>query len=208
MGIFVNFSWAFVLIFAENGKNMSKTEHKSELMEELSDIGAGKDPLSAAIEKFNQSSSKAERNKLRLRIERMMLDKGAGGNRSTRSSDVEKALAYLRGEEIESGKVSERYLALASGEDIMNDARIRAAKSRIKQYSDEYKRLLDEGRTSEAQQYRSAHAKWFAAESLINSQQRGIASNKKLLGKGYDTQIMKLISSQRERILKIIEGLE
>ena len=48
----------------------------------------------------------------------------------------------------------------------------------------------------------------FAAEGILNSQQRGMTSNKKLLGKGYDQQIMKLIKAQRDRMLEAIEGLE
>lgn len=48
----------------------------------------------------------------------------------------------------------------------------------------------------------------FAAEEIIKSQQRGIAANKKLLGKGYDSHIMQLIRAQRDRMLNAIEGLE
>ena len=54
----------------------------------------------------------------------------------------------------------------------------------------------------------SLHARWFAAENVIKSQQGGMASNKKLLGKGYDRQIMRLIKAQRDRMLEAIEGLE
>ena len=97
---------------------------------------------------------------------------------------------------------------MATGEDIAADARIRAAKARIKQVTDEYKRLVADGRSDEAAAYREKHANWFAAENIINGQQRGIATNKKLLGKGYDANIMKLIRAQRDRMLQAIEGLE
>lgn len=50
--------------------------------------------------------------------------------------------------------------------------------------------------------------RWFAAEDAINGQQRGIATNKKLLGKGYDGHIMQLIRAQRDRMLQAVEGLE
>lgn len=88
------------------------------------------------------------------------------------------------------------------------DARIRAAKARIKQVTGKYKELKDAGRGEEAAAYREQNARWFAAENVIGSQQRGMASNKKLLGKGYDQQIMKLIKAQRDRMLEAIEGLE
>ncbi len=149
----------------------------------------------------------AEKNKLRLRIERMMME-DANGKKVGRSQDVEKAVAYLRGEEVESRKTSDLYLKLASGQDIADDARIRAAKARIKQVTDEYKELKDAGHTNEAAVYREKHVKWFAAENVINGQQRGMATNKKLLGKGYDSNIMKLIKAQRDRMLEAIEGLE
>ena len=181
--------------------------YKAEMLEELAAIGDGKKPLDAAIEKFNNAKSFAEKNKLRLRIERLMMQ-DANGKTVGRSSDVEKAVAYLRGEEVESYKTSEQYLMLATGKDMAEDARIRAAKSRIKKVTDEYKRLVAEGSSDKAAAYREKHAKWFAAENTIKSQQRSIASNKKLLGKGYDSNIMQLIRAQRERMLKAIEGLE
>lgn len=181
--------------------------YKLELLEELSSIGDGKSSLDAAIEKFNSARSFAEKNKLRLRIERLMMQQD-NGTAVGRNSDVEKAVAYLRGEEVESRKTSELYLSLATGQDIADDARIRAAKARIKQVTDKYKELKNAGRGEEAAAYREQHADWFAADGIIGSQQRGIASNKKLLGKGYDANIMKLIAAQRERMLKAIEGLE
>ena len=181
--------------------------YKAEMLEELAAIGEGKTPLDAAIEKFNSARSFAEKNKLRLRIERLMME-DANGKKVGRNSDVEKAVAYLRGEEVESRKTAEQYLMLATGEDMAADARIRAAKARIKQVTDEYKKMIADGRTDAAAAYREKHANWFAAENIINGQQRGIATNKKLLGKGYDANIMKLIRAQRDRMLQAIEGLE
>ena len=182
--------------------------YKVELLEELSAIGDGKEPLQSAIEKFNNAKSFAEKNKLRLRIERLMMQDG-NGKTVAPTEDVEKAKAYfLRGEEVESRKTSELYLQLASGQDIAEDARIRAAKARIKQVTDEYKKMVADGHTDEAAAYREKHVKWFAAENVINGQQRGMATNKKLLGKGYDNNIMQLIKAQRDRMLEAIEGLE
>ena len=181
--------------------------YKAEMLEELAAIGDGKTPLDAAIEKFNSARTFAEKNKLRLRIERLLME-DANGKKVGRNSDVEKAVAYLRGEEVESRKTAEQYLMLATGEDMAADARIRAAKTRIKQVTDEYKRLVAKGRSDEAAAYREQHANWFAADNIINGQQRGIATNKKLLGKGYDANIMKLIRAQRDRMLKAIDGLE
>lgn len=89
-----------------------------------------------------------------------------------------------------------------------DDARIRAAKAKIKTVTGKYKELKDAGRGEEAAAYREQNAQWFAAENVIGSQQRGMASNKKLLGKGYDQQIMQLIKAQRDRMLEAIEGLE
>ncbi len=181
--------------------------YKAEMLEELAAIGDGKTPMDAAIEKFNSARTFAEKNKLRLRIERLLME-DANGKKVGRNSDVEKAVAYLRGEEVESRKTAEQYLMLATGEDMAADARIRAAKARIKQVTDEYKKMIADGRTDAAAAYREKHAKWFAAENIINGQQRGIATNKKLLGKGYDANIMKLIRAQRDRMLQAIEGLE
>ena len=132
----------------------------------------------------------------------------ANGKTVGHTQDVEKALAYIRGEEVESKNASEIYINLSTGNDIADDARIRAAKARIKEVTDEYKRLVAEGLIDEAAAYREQHAKWFEAENIITGQQRGIAANKKLLGKGYDPNIMKLIRTQRSGILKAIDGLE
>lgn len=181
--------------------------YKTEMLAELASAGDSKDALDAIIEKYDKATSLAEKNKLRLRIERMTMQ-DANGQKVGRSQDVEKALAYVRGEEVESKKVSDLYMKLASGKDIADDARIRAAKARIKKVTDEYKRLMTEGKGEEAAAYREAHSQWFAADNIIKSQQRGITTNKKLLGKGYDSNIMKLIATQRQRILDAIEGLE
>lgn len=181
--------------------------YKAEMLEELAAISDGQEPLEAAIEKFNSARSFAEKNKLRLRIERLMME-DANGKTVGHTQDVEKALAYLRGEELESRKTAEQYLMLATGDDMAADARIRAAKARIKQVTNEYKQMVADGRSDEAAAYRETHAKWFEAENIINGQQRGIATNKKLLGKGYDSHIMQLIRAQRDRMLNAIEGLE
>ncbi len=181
--------------------------YKEGLLEELSSIGEVSDQLSTAIQKFDNAKSLAEKNKLRLRIERLTMQ-DVDGTPIGRSQDVEKALAYTQGKEVESKKTSDLYLKLATGQDIADDARIRAGKARIKQVTDKWKELKDSGRSEEAATYREQHADWFAAESVINSQQRGVAANKKLLNKGYDQQIMQLIKTQRDRMLEAIEGLE
>lgn len=184
--------------------------YKQQMMEELEALSEGKEPLDAAMEQYDKAKSFSERNKLRMRIEKLMLRQAGADNKKpkARTEDVEKALAYMRGEETESRNVTERYLELAKAEDIRNDARIRAANAGIKQKTDEYKKLLADGRQAEARKFREKNQKYFAADAIIQQQSRMMATNKKLLGKGYDASIMRLIASSRHTMLRAIDKLE
>ena len=121
---------------------------------------------------------------------------------------MEKALSYREDDDRESRKVNEAYLELATAEAIEADARIRIAKQKIKEYTDEYKRLVAAGAGDRANEYRKKHQKYFVADGIVQSQSRAMSTNKKLLGKGHDEAIMKLIDSNRQRMLKAIEGIE
>ena len=183
--------------------------YKQQLMDELAAVGSGKESLDAAVEAFEKAKTLKEKNVIRNRINRIVKQKeGAARSGKTSDDDVKKALSYLVDSDETPKNAADKYVLLATADDLVNDARISAAKTRIKQVTDEYKKMLDDGRTDEAATYREEHAKWFAAEKIINSQQRGTATNKKLLGKGYDSSIMKLIAAQRQRMLDAIEGLE
>ncbi len=180
--------------------------YKQQLDEELNAIGNGKDPLETALEQFDKAKTYAERNKLRLRIERLTTD---SKDRTKSSEDeVAKAMGYVDDEAQEKNDTNARYLKLATADDIRNDARIKAAKAKVKKYTDEYKRLQDEGKTDEAVRYQTSNSKWFTAAEQLNSMSRTMSSNKKLLGKGYDSSIMKLIDSNRRSMLKVVEMIE
>ena len=182
----------------------SITLYKAEMMEELAAIDGGDDPLEAAKKKFDEATTFAEKNRLRVRIEKLM----QRDNKQKRSGDdVTKALNYREDDDRESRKVNEAYLELATAEAIEADARIRIAKQQIKQHTDEFKRLIAAGAGERAAEYRKKYQKYFVADAIIQSQSRNMTNNKKLLGKGHDEAIMKLIDMNRNRILKAIEGL-
>lgn len=183
----------------------SITMYKAEMMEELAAIDGGMDPLEAAKRKFDEAKTFSEKNRLRMRIEKLM---ARGSDTRKRGDEVEKALSYREDDDRESRKVNEQYLQLATAEAVEQDARIRAAKAKIKTYTDEYKRLVESGAGERAGEYRNKHQKYFVADGIIQSQSRTMATNKKLLGKGHDAAIMKLIDSNRQRMLKAIEGIE
>ena len=184
----------------------SITLYKAEMMEELAAIDGGEDPIEAAKKKFDEATTLAEKNRLRMRIEK--LTQRNGEDQKKRGGEVEKALSYIEDDDRESRKVNDRYLELATANMIADDARIRAAKQRIKQYTDEFNRLLTSGAGDKAADYRRKHQKWFKADEIIKSQSRTMNANKKLLGKGHDEAIMKLIDASRNRMLNVIEGLE
>ena len=145
----------------------------------------------------------AERKKLQRRIERLM-NKG-GGKVNTRDKDVQKAMQYVdnQGESAGSG----RYLELATAEDIKNDARIKKVKSQLAVYSNHYKELMKQGKNEEAAEYYKANSKQILAYSTLDRLSRAVSTNKKLLGKGSDAAIMKIIGNSRNAMLKTIEGL-
>ncbi len=180
--------------------------YKQEMMEELAAIDEGADPLTVARRKFDEAETFSEKNKLRLRIERLQ---GKSGRDQKNSEDtIRKALSYREDEERESRDVNEAYLKLATSQNIADDARIKAAKAEIGKYVKEYRQMIADGRTDRANKYKQKNQKWFKADDIISKQSRNMANNKKLLGKGHDAAIMRLIDSNRERMLKAIDSIE
>lgn len=180
--------------------------YKQEMMEELAAIDEGTDPLTVARKKFDEAKTFAEKNKLRMRIER--LQGNAGREQKSSEDAVKKALAYREDEERESRDTNDAYLMLATAENIADDARIKAAKAEIAKYIKEYKQMMADGRTERANSYRKRNQKYFTANDIIQQQSRSMTTNKKLLGKGHDSAIMKLIDQNRKQMLKVIDGLE
>lgn len=183
----------------------SITNWKEQMLEEIQAIEDGRDPMEVIMEQFDKSRNAAERKKLQNRINRMMTEQKSKGV----SADVEKAMQFVEADDADSQSVgSDRYIELATAQNIKDDARIKAAKSKIKVYSDKYKSLQEEGKTEEAAAYRQQYAKYFAAETTVNRLSRAVSGNKKLLGKGHDEAVMKLIGSQRNAMLKAIEAID
>ena len=186
----------------------SITMYKAEMLEELAAIDGGEDPLAAAKRKFDEAKTFAEKNRLRVRIERLTGRDVKARKGDGRNDEVRKALSYREDDDRESRKVNEQYLELATAENIADDARIRAARLRIKAVTDEVKRLQREGRAEEAIRYQKQHSREINTGDLIESMTRTMNSNKKFLGKGHDEAIMKLIDANRKRMLKAIDDLE
>ena len=183
----------------------SITNWKEQMLEEIQAIEDGRDPMEVIMEQFDKSRNAAERKKLQNRINRMMTEQKSKGA----SADVEKAMQFVEADDADSQSVgSDRYIELATAQNIKDDARIKTAKSKIKVYSDKYKTLQEEGKTEEAAAYRQQYAKYFAAETTVNRLSRAVSGNKKLLGKGHDEAVMKLIGSQRNAMLKAIEAID
>lgn len=190
----------------------SITMYKAEMLEELADIDGGQDPLEAAKRKFDEATTFAERNRLRMRIEKLMAREGssntAANSTGGRSEEVKKALSYRSDEERESRKVNELYLQLATAQDIADDASIRAARIKIRAIDAEVKRLQRENKVQESIRYQKEHSREINAGDIIESLTRTMNDNKKLLGKGHDEAIMKLIDANRNRMLKAIEDMQ
>ena len=186
--------------------------YKQQMMEELNALDAGVEPLEAALETYRNAKTFAEKNRLRMRIERLMMRESGRGTTTNRTkggnADVEKALSYIREEEKESYNINENYLEAVSAENIRDDARIKVAKAKIKPFTDEYKQLVADGKHDKAAQYRQKHLKYFVAQQRIDQLSRAMNANKKLLGKGNDKVILRLIDSQRNQMIKVIEGIE
>lgn len=178
--------------------------YKQQMLEELQAIDAGVDPLEAAMQQFDKATKLQERKKLQNRINRLTsnTDKTKGHD-----ADVEKAKRYLDTESDVPSKTADYYLKLATSADIKDDARIKAAKARIKVYADHLKQLETNGKGEEVNAYRKANAQWLAADAIIKNQLRLMSRNKKMLGKGYDKQVMRLIANNRNAMLKAIDNL-
>ena len=180
--------------------------YKQQMMEELAAIDNGKDPMEAAMEQFNKATSLSEKQKLKLRIER--LTKGDTKKPVDSKKTVEKALSYQQTEPAEARNTgSDRYLELATAENVRDDARIKAAKALTKPYTQHYKELTDAGKYKEAAMYRQENLKWFIVSQSIGSHERAISNNRKLLGKGNDKAIMRIIDSHRNAMLGAIDKL-
>lgn len=180
--------------------------YKQALLDDLRAIDEGKDPIDAAMERYDQAKTFAEKDKLKKHIERMIREK-ASGNVTEGKSDVEKAKAYTEEKESDGGKANEIYLDHATSRDIRDDARIQAAKASIREHTDHYKKLLEKGSFAEAEKYRSDNRKYFDADMVIQTQSRLMERNKKLLGKGSDNAIMKLISNSRQSMINAIDQI-
>lgn len=185
---------------------------KEQMLEELAAVDGGKEPLEAAVEAYGKAKTFAEKNKLRMRIERLMMREG-GRDTSTnrkkgRSADVQKALSYITDMEKESRDTNEKYLEMATAENVMDDARIKAAKAKLKPINDEYEQLLADGRGDKAAQYYKKHQKELEAWRRVDELSRAMNANIKLLGKGHDKPILMQIDKQRLWMLKAIEGLK
>ena len=182
--------------------------YKQQMMEELDAIDEGKEPLTAAVEAFGNAKTFSEKNRLRMRIERLMMrQNGEKPKTKGRSAEVEKALSYITDEERESRDTNDKYLSIATAEDVRDDARIKAAKAKLKPISDEYKRIAAE-RPDRAADYYSRHAKELEAVRIIDQQSRMMQRNKKLLGKGSDAAIMRLIANSRSVALKAADTVK
>ena len=181
--------------------------YKQQMMEELAAIDNGKDPMEAAIEQFSKAKTLSEKKKLKLRIER--LTKGNTKKPADSKKAVEKALSYQQTESADSKTSgSDRYLELATAENIRDDARIKAVKALTKPYTQHYKELTDAGKHKEAAQYRQENLQWFTVSQSIGSHERAIANNRKLLGKGNDKAIMRIIDTHRNAMLRAIDQLD
>ena len=180
------------------------TLYKQQMIEEIAAIDDGKDPVEAAMEAFDKTSSWEEKNRLRMRIERLMARDTAPKKPKSRTEETEKALRYITEDEAESRNVNERYLSLASAENVRDDARIRAARQKIKTVTDEYKRLQESKAYDKAERYRESNAKYFTADHIIRSQSAAMAQNKKMLGQGHDQAVMRLIDINRRAMIRAI----
>jgi hypothetical protein len=182
--------------------------YKQQMMEELDAIDEGKDPLTVAVEAFGNARTFAEKNRLRMRIERLTMRKNGDNSRTKgRNADVEKARSYITDEERESRDTNDTYLSTTSAEDVRDDARIKAAKARLKPIADEYKKISSE-RPDRAADYQRRHAKELEAYRVIDQQSRLMQRNKKLLGKGSDSAIMRLIANSRKVALEVAEDIK
>ena len=181
--------------------------YKQQMMEELAAIDNGKGPMEAAIEQFSKAKTLSEKKKLKLRIER--LTKGDTKKPADSKKAVEKALSYQQMESADSKNAgSDRYLELATAENIRDDARIKAVKALARPYTQHYKELTDAGKHKEAAQYRQENLQWFTVSQSIGSHERAIANNRKLLGKGNDKAIMRIIDTHRNAMLRAIDQLD
>ena len=181
--------------------------YKQQMMEELAAIDNGKDPMEAAIEQFRNAKTLSEKKKLKLRIER--LTNGDTKKPADSKKTVEKALSYQQTESDDTRSAgSDRYLELATAENIRDDARIKTVKALARPYTQHYKELTDAGKHKEAAQYRQENLQWFTVSQSIGSHERAIANNRKLLGKGNDKAIMRIIDSHRDAMLRAIDQLD
>ena len=155
--------------------------YKQQMDEELDALDDGQQPIDAAMQQYGKAQTLAEKKKLKLRIERLV--KGDTKVKESRKA-VDKALSYMQDADTETTG-NDRYLELATADDIRNDARIKAAKAKIKD---------DE--------------KYAGARKSIASHERAISENKKLLGKGNDAAIMKIIAIHRNAMLKAVSSIE
>ena len=180
--------------------------YKQQLLEELEAVKGGKTSIEAAVEQFDKATTFAERNKLRMRIERLQ---GAGRKERASSNEaVDKALSYRENDERASHDTNDDYLMLATAQNVADDARIKAAKALVRPVIAEYKQMIEDGRISQAEEYRTKHQKYFLADDILQTQGRAMATNKKLMGSGHDAAVMKLIDSNRRQMIKAIDGLD
>ncbi len=180
------------------------------MTDELLSIDGGKDPMEAARERFDSAKSFAEKNAIRQRIENILQRGKPKKEIKTRDEEVKKALDFIKNDEEDSHDVNDKYLMLANGSDVEQDAQLKALKKKVNNVINKYKKLTKENKLQEAANYREDNQQWFTAERIISTANKQIESQKKMLGHGkdYDMPIMKMIRSRRKWILDNTKDLQ
>lgn len=180
------------------------------MTDELLSIDGGKDPMEAARERFDSAKSFAEKNAIRQRIENILQRGKPKKEIKTRDEEVKKALDFIKNDEEDSHDVNDKYLMLANGSDVEQDAQLKALMKKVNNVINKYKKLTKENKLQEAANYREDNQQWFTAEKIISTANKQIESQKKMLGHGkdYDMPIMKMIRSRRKWILDNTKELQ
>ena len=185
------------------------TDFKQDLLDELKTVGDGRDPLEVTAEQFSQAKTFSEKNKLRMRMERLMKEQEGVDTRKTkpRAEEVAKALSYITEAEDESREGNEAYMMQATPENVRDDARIKAVKARLKLVADELKKIEAE-RPERAGEFYRKHQKELELWDFISQQESAMKTHKKELGKGYDGAVTKMLDSSRKAMIDAIEKMK
>jgi hypothetical protein len=172
-----------------------KATHRRELTDNVSD-------LSSAVQQFDAATKPEERALLANRIKKYLKD--SEYKVLTREEALEKVHNFIDGTDV-SEKENQRYIMLATSEDIIAEEKLRDLGRTAKKLKDEVEAVKG---TDQYAAMRQRYSSWFTIKKKVDKATRAINKEKKRLGALNEDEIMEKIRETIRRTQSEIEEIQ